>query len=324
MSEKRVICVGVCTVRRPGMLGNCLNSLAKQEDVSGIDLHIVVADNDSAPTSRRVVEEFAQSSPFPVHYYHEPRRGIPMARNSVLEAALALNAERLAFIDDDQIARPTFLAKHLEAALRDGADAVQPHIVPIYPDPAPFWSIGVNADITDAESDTALETRLQRSAGTCGVMFSTRLIRADGMGLRFDENLALAGGEDAEFFHNAYRQGARIVFSRMPVVMEEVAITRLTYWRYAMRGLARGGQLFGLYRRKNGYGRAVRKYFFVSLVRILRGTGQLVIAPVFAPFDLRRFKFTALEGGRNIFLAAGTLGGIFSLQYQYYRQIDGY
>jgi hypothetical protein len=48
-----------------------------------------------------------------------------------------------------------------------------------------------------------------------------------------------------------------------------------------------------------------------------------LISPVFVPFAMRRFKFTALEGGRNIFFAAGTIGGLFSLKYEYYRQIDG-
>jgi succinoglycan biosynthesis protein ExoM len=324
VSEKPVICVGVCTILRPGMLQNCLASLGAQQRLTSYDVHVVIVDNDSEPTSKPLVEAFAASSPFPVHYFHEPRRGIPMARNRVLDAALALKAARLAFIDDDQIARPTFLAKHLEAASRDGADAVQPHIVRIYPDPAPFWSIGHNEEVEEATSDSPVETRKQTAAGTCGVMFSTRLIQPDGMGLRFDERLALAGGEDADFFSNAYKRGALIVFSRMPVVMEEVPRSRLTYRRYAMRGLARGGQLFGYYRDRNGYLHAVRKYVPVSLIRLLRGAGQLAIAPIFAPFDMRRFKFTALEGGRNIFLGAGALGGVLSLQYKYYGQIDGY
>jgi succinoglycan biosynthesis protein ExoM len=324
MAGNPVICVGVCTILRPGMLQKCLRSIARQQTVDGYDVHIVVVDNDREPASKSIVDEFEASSPFPVHYFHEPRRGIPMARNRVLDAALALDAEWLALVDDDQVAIPNFLVRHLAAAKRDDADAVQPHIVGIYPEPAPFWSLGKNVDIEDVTSDAPLEARLQTAAGTCGVMFSTRLIRPDGMRLRFNESLALAGGEDAEFFNNAHKLGARIVFSRMPVVMEEVSRSRLTYSRYVMRGLARGGQLFGQYRRKNGYLRAVRKYALVSLVRALRGTGQLLLSPLFVPFSLRQFKFTALEGGRNIFLAAGALGGIFSLQYEYYRRVDGY
>jgi hypothetical protein len=39
---------------------------------------------------------------------------------------------------------------------------------------------------------------------------------------------------------------------------------------------------------------------------------------------MRRFKFTAIEGGRNLFVAAGAFGGLFSLQYGFYKQIDGY
>ena len=61
----------------------------------------------------------------------------------------------------------------------------------------------------------------------------------------------------------------------------------------------------------------------MSAIRALRGVGQLLISPVFVPLAMNRFKFTALEGGRNIFFAAGTIGGMFSLQYEWYRQIDG-
>ena len=47
-------------------------------------------------------------------------------------------------------------------------------------------------------------------------MMSTRLVRADGMSLRFSEKLALSGGEDGEFFENAGRHGAVLVSSRLP------------------------------------------------------------------------------------------------------------
>ena len=77
------------------------------------------------------------------------------------------------------------------------------------------------------------------------------------------------------------------------------------------------------YRLKHGLWPAVRRYGAVSAVRALRGIGQLLISPVFVPFAMPRFKFTALEGGRNIFFAAGTIGGLFSLKYEWYRQIDG-
>jgi len=306
------------------MLANCLRSIAAQEDVANHAIHIVVVDNDATPTSAHIVAGFAIESPFPVQYLHEPRRGIPMARNRVIDAALAIGVDRLAFLDDDQVAHRSYIAKHLEAAERHQADAVQPPIVAIYPKPAPFWSMGTNQDPSKLSVDRSNEGRERKSAGTGGVMFSARLIKSDGMGLRFDERLALAGGEDSAFFLAAHKKGAKIVWSYLPIVMEEVSPSRLTYRRYVMKGLSLGGQLFTQYKCQKGYWRAIRKHMPASLLRIFRGVGQLAISPLFAPFDMNRFKFTAKEGGRNIFVAAGLLGAMLSLQYEYYRQIDGH
>ncbi|MBT3069283.1 glycosyltransferase [Rhodomicrobium sp. Az07] len=323
-SRFSVICVGICTVKRPRMLERCIRSVMAQEGVAGHDVRIVVVENDATPACKTIVEACAAASPFPILYIHEPRRGIPMARNRVLAAALAIDAERVVFLDDDQVAHPAFLAKHLDAARRDGVDVVQPHIVPIFPDPPPFWATGETGIVEVVENDAPLSGRLRPSAGTCGVMFSARLIRDDGMALRFDERLALAGGEDGDFFGRARALGAVIALSRLPVVMDEVHRSRLTYKRYIARGLAHGGQKFAHYRATKGFAAALRKHGIAAVPRLLRGLGQFIVAPLFAPFDMRRFKFTALEGGRNIAFAAGVLGAMLSLQYEYYREIDGY
>jgi succinoglycan biosynthesis protein ExoM len=90
-----------------------------------------------------------------------------------------------------------------------------------------------------------------------------------------------------------------------------------------MRGLGRGGAYVTRHRLKHGYWAAARRYTGVSIVRALKGIGQLIVAPVLLPFAMNRFKFTALEGGRNLFIAAGALGGLLLLQYEYYRKIDG-
>jgi succinoglycan biosynthesis protein ExoM len=305
------------------MLERCLQSLAAQEGADDFDLHILVVDNDATPSAELVVRRVAPTCPFPIHYHHEPRRGISMARNRVLEEALALEAEWLAFIDDDQTARPSWLQRHLAVAARDKADAVQPRVIVTFPEPAPFWCVPKAQDFSEVAVDGPVESRRRPTVATNGVMMSTRLIRPDGMALRFSESLALCGGEDGEFFEAAHRLGAVLVTSSLPVVTEESHRSRSAYLRYSMRGFAYGGSYVTRYRQKHGLWPTVRRYGAVSAVRALRGAGQLLISPVFVPFAMRRFKFTALEGGRNIFFAAGTIGGLFSLKYEYYRQIDG-
>ena len=112
-----------------------------------------------------------------------------MARNRVLEEALLLDAKWLAFIDDDQTAWPSWLERHLIVASRDKADAVQPRVIINYPEPAPFWCIPRPQDLDEDAPDGPLESRRRKTVATNGVIMSTRLIRADGMGLRFNESL---------------------------------------------------------------------------------------------------------------------------------------
>lgn len=323
MNAKTRVCIGVCTIKRPAMLKRCLQSLSAQERAEELDVHILVVDNDAVPSAETVVREAAPHCPFPIHYHHEPRRGIPMARNRVIEEAVALDTEWLAFIDDDQTAWPTWLTRHLFVAGRDKADVVAPRVVVTFPDPPPFWCVPRPQDLSDGGEDGPVEGRQLRVTATNGVMLSAKLIRADGFGLRFKESLALGGGEDGEFFETAHRRGAVLVASRLPVVTEESHPARSSYWRYSLRGFSYGGSYAHRYRMKHGLWPTVKRYSGVSAVRALRGTGQLLIAPIFVPFAMNRFKFTALEGGRNIAWAAGAIGSLFSLQYEFYRQIDG-
>lgn len=329
MNAKPVVCAGVCTIQRPQLLGKCLRSLASQKDLGDFDFRILVVDNDATPSSAPVVEAASSDCPFPIHYYHEPRRGIPMARNRVIEEALTLGADWLAFIDDDETAYPDWAEKAVFAAKRDKADAISSAKLSLAPEPPPFWSVR-NPDqkkvaaVSTARVDGPVEGRRRKEIPTNGVLISARLIRPDGMGLRFNERLALGGLEDGDFFERAHRQGALLVRSCLPVVVEEGHRSRCTYRRQALRGLSLGGALVARYRLTNTYRRAVARYTAASFVRALRGVGQLLISPIFIPFAMPRFKFTALEGGRNLCVAAGMLGGLFSWQYEFYREIDGY
>jgi GT2 family glycosyltransferase len=88
---------------------------------------------------------------------------MPMARNRVLAEALALNADWLAYIDDDQIAWPDWIEKHLAVAARDQAEVVTPYVIVHYPQPLPFWCFGETAEYKGGQ-DAPLERRLRDRA----------------------------------------------------------------------------------------------------------------------------------------------------------------
>src|SRR5262245_23163233 len=212
--------IGVCTSMRPRMLDQCLGAIGAQIVHSGVELHIVVVDNEPEPNNQRIVQEFGVRSPFPVHYIHEARRGIPQARNAALEKCRQLGADWIAFTDDDCWVSPMWLTDLLEAAAKYKADVVYGRREFIFPLPSPFWA-------TRPEQSHHKEGQRLPYAGTHNVLFAGSLIRhGDMAGLHFDERLA--HGEDTDFFHRAVQRGASIVYSHAPVVLETVSPERAT------------------------------------------------------------------------------------------------
>src|SRR5262245_44204072 len=106
--------IGVCTAERPLMLARCLEAIGAQLVPQGTELQVVVVDNEIAPNSRHIVAQLSERCRFAVHYVHEPRRGIPQARNAVLAKCRELDVDWIAFTDDDCWVSPTWLESLME------------------------------------------------------------------------------------------------------------------------------------------------------------------------------------------------------------------
>jgi len=114
------VAVIVPTLRRPEGLAHALASLMAQQGVADVLGEIVVVDNDREPSARTVAECF-QGQAFPVVFVHEPTVGVASARNAGLAAT---DAPLIAFLDDDEIASPGWLAALLATQGTTGADVV--------------------------------------------------------------------------------------------------------------------------------------------------------------------------------------------------------
>ena len=108
------ICVVIPTRGRPEGFRNALRSVASQE-ADGFTFSVVVSDNNPDGSARNAVETFARTAPVPVAYVHTPEPGVSNARNAGLEAASPA-ARYIAFLDDDQVAPPHWLARTLAAS----------------------------------------------------------------------------------------------------------------------------------------------------------------------------------------------------------------
>jgi succinoglycan biosynthesis protein ExoM len=234
----RDVDVCVCTFRRPSV-ADLLASLAKLQ-TPGWRMRVIVADNDDTPSGRETVERGFAAYGLNGVYIHAPARNISIARNACLNAA---TAPLVAFIDDDETARPDWLAELIASAETTGAGVVFGRVRAVYPDGVPAWMPA--ADL----HSTAPPFRNGRIEGgyTCNV-----LMRRDAVGaLRFDPVFGKSGGEDTTFFAHLQSNGVPMAFADRAITDDPVPLSRSNLDWLKTRAY-RAGQTWGLVELRNG------------------------------------------------------------------------
>lgn len=125
----------VATFRRPQLLADLLRSLFAAERPSGLQVRIIIVNNDAESDLAHLASLIA-AAPFPVLLLAEPRRGKSRALNLGLRAA---NADFIGLLDDDERVAPTwFQVAH--AALAPGhLDFIGGPMRPAWHSPPPDW-----------------------------------------------------------------------------------------------------------------------------------------------------------------------------------------
>jgi succinoglycan biosynthesis protein ExoM len=310
------VAVGVCTVMRPGMLARCLDAIAAQIVPAGVEMQVVVADNEATPRSESGMQAFADRCGFPVHYVHEPRRGIPQARNAVLAQCRTLDVDWIAFTDDDCWVSPDWLASLLDAAARHGADVVYGRRDFLYSNPTQFWAMSL-------EKKVPAEGEVLPFAATHNVLFAARLIGPEPLlTLTFDERLT--HGEDTDFFYRAARRGARIVYSHEPVVLEWVTPERATLGYHARRAYHSAASRSHFHLRYRGLRVAGLKLAVRWALQAPVAMARLASAPLIWLLSEQKFKSCVLKGSVRLAAAAGAAAGLLGFEGNPYSTIDGY
>lgn len=96
----------VLTYKRPELLAATLDSLVQQRLPADRRMRIIVVDNDAAQSAHATVRRF-QTVFGDIRYVCETEANIAKARNRALSEA---HARYVAFIDDDEVASPEWLA----------------------------------------------------------------------------------------------------------------------------------------------------------------------------------------------------------------------
>ena len=114
------IAVVVPTLRRPDSLRRALLSILAQDGAAELAREIVVADNSPEGSAAETVDSL-RGGPLPLTYVHAPRPGVATARNAALQAT---DAPLIAWLDDDEEARPGWLRSLQAAQAMFDADVV--------------------------------------------------------------------------------------------------------------------------------------------------------------------------------------------------------
>jgi succinoglycan biosynthesis protein ExoM len=302
------VVVAVATFRRPVMLRACLDSLAQQQVDPDLIVSIVVVDNEEHPNNCARVGGFAEDCRFPVHYIHEPRRGMAAARNAALDEAMRIGAHWIAMLDDDETADPDWLNELMAPEYRHVPVLMGRQIFE-YPEPRPFW-------VADDGEFKGEEGQRLKTGYTNNIRFATDLLRT---GLRFDVRLGLMGGEDNSFFAMAHAMGFEIRRTLRAITREKAHPERLTFRGQVFRAFwCSSSEMQRLAITRGWWGVALRKGHTIPL-NILFGVIWLLGAAMVAPVSREAFR----DGARKVGKAAGRFAALIGRAPQPYRHVIG-
>jgi succinoglycan biosynthesis protein ExoM len=235
----RDVDVCVCTFRRASV-ADLLTSLAALDLPAGWRMRVIVADNDDTPFAQAIVEQSFRKLGLNGTYVHAPARNISIARNACLDAA---SGDLVAFIDDDEVARPDWLARLIASHAETGADVVFGKVKAVYAADAPAWMR--EADM----HSTPPPFRWGRIEGgyTCNVLMKRDVVGA----MRFNPAFGRSGGEDTIFFGDLQKAGVPMAYADDAIVEEPVPPARYRF-DWMIKRAFRSGQSLGVLERRRG------------------------------------------------------------------------
>src|SRR5262245_18723563 len=131
------ISIVIPTHNRPADLEKVIDALMTQ-DAGGVSYEVIVADNNSGPETRAVVDRvLARGTPVPLRYIREPRQGVSYARNTGVSIA---RSSLIGFLDDDGVPVRTWVQQmHWAFDEHPELDCIGGRVRPVWSTPRPSW-----------------------------------------------------------------------------------------------------------------------------------------------------------------------------------------
>lgn len=300
---RRKVLVAAPTYKRNDLLDGLLRSLLALRIPDDAEVEFAIIDNDADGGARAVVERWQPEFRQPLRYLIEPAPGVTYVRNRALE--LAAGFDLLACVDDDEFADPEWLSTLIARYDATGAAGVFGPVEPVYPDSAPDWmrDWAVHGTHISADEDQT------KPGATCNCLIDMKVVRD--MGLTFETDMSLLGGEDTLFFTRMLDAGYRMTLSKDAKVFEHVPEARATS-RWLLRRWYRTGMTDAIIAGRNMSPGMTRLRAFVhGAVRV--AVGSVLVALVWlvtlgqSPRRILARCYTVCRGAGMISFATGKI-----------------
>jgi glycosyltransferase involved in cell wall biosynthesis len=214
--------VAICTRDRTYSLSATIDSLLRQ---SYRDVEILVVDNaPSSDATERLIRECYPT----VRYIHEGRAGLDWARNRAIAEA---RGDFIAYIDDDAIADPHWLAALIAAFDTSDVMCVNGLVVPIRlatPAQELFERFGFSMSFEHRRFHLHMPAPrpgfpFKGFSGTgCNSAFRRTIFDQIGMfDVHLDVGTPVPGGGDLDIFARIIRAGFTLVYDPMPIIFHD-------------------------------------------------------------------------------------------------------
>ncbi len=218
------IAVCISSRRRPEGLRTLLESLNRISVPEGIDVRIIIVENDDQNYSEQLVNEFKGKSVHNLYYFLETKQGLAFARNrSVREAD---GADFCCFVDDDQTVANDWLSEMVRCQKEFDADGVWGTNPPVFKNKVPDY-------VQEFHNPESLKygTIVDKAFTNCLMLRKKILDQMEGP---FDTRLNFSGGEDSYMTLLFSKNGGIIRGNPYAVAYEMVPEVRTTL-KYILR-----------------------------------------------------------------------------------------